>query len=75
MPEHVDATLTTFCGLTIFGIPWVAVLMTKKLEHMPDSTAAEAVEWSKPSLELERAIAEQEVRLQATNGAPKSDVA
>ncbi|MEH6799894.1 MAG: hypothetical protein V7681_11400 [Halopseudomonas sabulinigri] len=49
--------------------------MTKKLEHMPDSTAAEAVEWSKPSLELERAIGEQEVRLQATNGAPKSDAA
>ena len=63
------AACMTFLGLTIFGLPWIAVLMIRKLANIPDLTAPEAVEWSKPlppgqwakrSPELERAIAERE---------------
>ena len=68
----------TFLGLTIFGIPWLAVLDTRKLANIPDLTAPEAVEWSKPlppeqwakrSPELERAIAEREAELAASSAA------
>lgn len=64
----------TFAGLTIFGLPWIAVLATKKLANIPDLTAPEAIEWSKSlppeqwakrSPELERAIAEREAELAA----------
>ena len=68
----------TFLGLTIFGIPWLAVLDTRKLAKIPDLTAPEVVEWSKPlppkqwakrSPELERAIAEREAELAASSAA------
>jgi len=48
--------------------------LTKKLTHIPDLTAPEVVEWSKPlppaqwakrSAELEQAIAEREAELAA----------
>lgn len=69
--EYADAC-STIAGLTIFGAPWVAVLMTKKLAHIPDLTAPEVIEWSKAipqeqwakrSPELEIAIAEREAEL------------
>nr|WP_064494036.1 hypothetical protein [Pseudomonas chengduensis] len=68
----------TFLGLTIFGIPWLAVLDTRKLAKIPDLTAPEVVEWSKTlppkqwakrSPELERAIAEREAELAASSAA------
>ena len=68
----------TFLGLTIFGIPWLAVLDTRKLAKIPDLTTPEVVEWSKPlppkqwakrSPELERAIAEREAELAASSAA------
>ncbi|MCH2341974.1 hypothetical protein ACGFZ7_20135 [Pseudomonas sp. NPDC047963] len=70
--KEYAATFSTFTGLTIFGAPWIAVLLTKKLAHIPDLTAPEVVEWSKPlppaqwakrSPELELAIAEREAEL------------
>jgi len=72
--KDVGPALTTLCGLTIFGIPWVAVLMGKKLEHIPELAAPETIEWSKPlppeqwatrSPELDQAIREQERQLVA----------
>lgn len=62
----------SFCGLTIFGAPWIIGLQTQKLANIPDLTAPEAIEWSKPlppeqwakrSPELARAIAEREAEL------------
>jgi hypothetical protein len=70
--KEYAAAFSTFTGLTIFGAPWIAVLLTKKLAHIPDLTAPEVVEWSKPlppaqwakrSPELELAIAEREAEL------------
>jgi len=72
--KEIGSALTTLCGLTIFGIPWVVILLGKKLEHIPDLTAPDAIEWSKPlppeqwakrSPELESAIAEQDAALKA----------
>jgi hypothetical protein len=72
--KEYGAALSTFAGLTIFGMPWITVLLTKKLAHIPDLTSVEAVEWSKPiprgewtkrSAELEQAIAEREAELAA----------
>ncbi|WP_312596719.1 hypothetical protein [Stutzerimonas nitrititolerans] len=72
--KEYGAAFSTFTGLTIFGAPWIAVLMTKKLAHIPDLTAPEVVDWSKPlppaqwakrSPELEKAIAEREAELAA----------
>lgn len=80
--KPVGPALTTLCGLTIFGIPWVAVLMSRKLEHIPDLSAPEVIEWSKPlppeqwakrSPELERAIAEQETILKVDADSPSSN--
>jgi hypothetical protein len=68
----------TFLGLTIFGLPWIAMLSMRKLANIPDLTAPEAVEWSKPlppeqwakrSPELEHAIAEREAELAASSAA------
>ena len=72
------AACMTVLGLTIFGLPWIAVLIIRKLANIPDLTAPEAVEWSKPlppeqwakrSPELERAIAEREAELAASSAA------
>ncbi|WP_313396626.1 hypothetical protein [Stutzerimonas nitrititolerans] len=72
--KEYGAAFSTFTGLTIFGAPWIAVLMTKKLAHIPHLTAPEVVDWSKPlppaqwakrSPELEKAIAEREAELAA----------
>ena len=72
------AACMTFLGLTIFGLPWIAVLLIRKLANIPDLTAPEAVEWSTPlppeqwakrSPELERAIAEREAELAASSAA------
>ena len=72
--KEYGAAFSTVTGLTIFGAPWIAVLLTKKLAHIPDLTAPEVVEWSKPlppaqwakrSSELEQAIAEREAELAA----------
>jgi hypothetical protein len=72
--KEYGAAFSTVTGLTIFGAPWIAVLLTKKLTHIPDLTAPEVVEWSKPlppaqwakrSAELEQAIAEREAELAA----------
>jgi hypothetical protein len=72
--KEYGAAFSTVTGLTIFGAPWIAVLLTKKLAHIPDLTAPEVVEWSKPlppeqwakrSPELEQAIAEREAELAA----------
>ena len=80
--KSVGPALTTLCGLTIFGIPWVVVLISRKLEHIPDLSAPEAIEWSKPlppeqwakrSPELERAIAEQETMLKVVTDSPSSN--
>lgn len=70
--KEYGAALSTVCGLTIFGAPWFAVLMTKKLANLPELTAPDVIEWSKPlpreqwakrSSELEQAIAEREAAL------------
>ncbi|MDA7086674.1 hypothetical protein PH586_09815 [Pseudomonas sp. SA3-5] len=72
--KEYGAAFSTLTGLTIFGAPWIVVLLTKKLANLPDLTAPEVVEWSKPlppaqwakrSPELERAIAEREAELAA----------
>ena len=76
------AACMTFLGLTIFGLPWIAVLMIRKLANIPDLTAPEAVEWSKPlppeqwakrSPELERAIAEREAELAQQAGTAEDE--
>ncbi|OHC14244.1 MAG: hypothetical protein A2180_13430 [Pseudomonadales bacterium GWC2_63_15] len=72
--KEYGAALSTVCGLTIFGAPWFAVLMTKKLANLPELTAPEVIDWSKPlspeqwakrSPELEQAITEREAELAA----------
>jgi hypothetical protein len=59
-------------GVIVFNDVLLEYLLRKKLAHLPDLTAPEAVEWSKPlpreqwakrSPELERAIAEREAEL------------
>ena len=59
-------------GLVIVNTLLLEYLLRKKLAHLPDITAPEAMEWSKPlppeqwakrSPELERAIAEREAEL------------
>jgi hypothetical protein len=59
-------------GQIVFNDILLEYLLRKKLAHLPDLTAPEAVEWSKPlpqeqwakrSAELERAIAEREAEL------------
>ena len=56
--------------------------MSRKLERIPDLSAPEAIEWSKPlppeqwakrSPELERAIAEQETILKVDADSPSSN--
>ncbi|WP_369958319.1 hypothetical protein [Pseudomonas benzenivorans] len=72
--REYGAAFSTLAGLTIFGMPWITVLLTRKLAHIPDLTSPEAVEWSKPlpldqwtkrSAELEQAIARREAELRA----------
>ena len=62
----------TLFFMVVMGSPWAMILKMEKLSHIPDLTAPEAVEWSKPlppeqwtkrSPELERAIAERETEL------------
>lgn len=62
----------TLFFMVVMGSPWAFILKLEKLSDIPDLTAPEIVEWSKPlpseqwaqrSPELERAIAERELEL------------
>jgi hypothetical protein len=70
-------------GLVIFNTLLLEYLLRKKLAHLPDLTAPEAMEWSKPlppeqwtkrSAELERAIAEREAELAGESQDPQPTV-
>src|SRR5690554_727390 len=70
-------------GLVIVNSLLIHHLLRKKLAHLPDLTAPEAVEWSKPlppeqwtkrSPELERAIAEREAELAGESKDPQPAV-
>jgi hypothetical protein len=70
-------------GLIIVNSLLIHYLLRKKLAHLPDLTAPEAVEWSEPlppeqwakrSPELERAIAEREAELAGESKDPQPAV-
>lgn len=61
-----------FAGIVVFNIPLYVYFARKKLANLPDLTAPEAIEWSKPlpreqwakrTPELETAIAQREAEL------------
>jgi hypothetical protein len=69
--------------MIVFNDLLLHYLYRKKLAHLPDLTAPEAVEWSKPlppeqwakrSAELERAIAEREAELAGESKDPQPAV-
>jgi hypothetical protein len=72
-----------FAGLFVGNVVLLDYLLRKKLANVPDLTAPEALEWSKPlppekwakrSPELERAIAEREAELVGTAKDPQPTV-
>lgn len=72
--KEFGRALASLSSLTIFGLPWISVLFTRKLANLPDLTAPDVIEWSQPlppeqwakrSPELERAISEREAELVA----------
>ena len=79
----LSAFLWEGLGMIVFNDLLLHYLYRKKLAHLPDLTAPEAVEWSKPlppeqwakrSPELERAIAEQEAELAGESKDPQPAV-